>query len=769
MSVVIFLFTMLIICLYSLVDIMLSGKVLLVRNIAVGMAYYMCAFMVFSLIAFAIDIYSLSFVYIIILLLALLLLLLLYYTRYKSIDALRKIEFIKYFPIGLLIVLIVGFLFSFQKFGIYGMGQDQGVYQKSALQMVNGNNSKLSTVKEYDLLTNEEDKALFLGLLEQQQLTGLGFYSANMNENRGTIAPGSYPVNSATYHGLQNFPALLSITGKILGEEHIMHGLTIPFLISIVLLFITLNLNLGIGELASSIATAIFTLSPIVLWTSKASLTEIYLAMIISLFLYFLTNKDNEQPWLLWVPVTAFAFFHVSIYTLMPMFIILFIYLAISRRSFGAWLSGMISVVSYGIGYLVMCYTAPKYTFENYSPINLVIYIFGVQSKAGAEQFPIVFGACFIALCLLTLVGFLLFYKKKSVPHIHKYMPLALMIITVLCLLFLLYKWYSIATDNPDTINVYNRFHGGGLLDTLPNLRVFALAFGIGIFPFIIVLIQQFRIKKWLNHESIVPLSFLFFYTVIFVNSVLAPEVPYYYYFSRYIVPFIPITIVLGGIALDKMKKTIRIITAVASVGIMLPFSVTLAFNQDITNMDMKSYREVVQSVQDFEPGSIVLLNEDLKRFFYDDISLGSDCYVYPTSLFYRFSDLSFTSGRKLYRILAADENLDTSVFNLQMNVRGHNSRLYYWNTGWDVESSPLSLLQLDNGKHWIKAQEISENVSYINMDITGAYQSVISNANGFEYNGYNNFMWSGTETMFHFRFDSADKNLFRMNLLPYP
>ena len=234
MNILLLLYTLLAIFLFIVTDVLLSGRLLIIRNIAIGITYYLCVFMIASLVLFAFGLYSIITTNTILAIIAILTILIIFFRKYKNIDALKQIEPVRYMPVALIVVLVVSFLFTFQKFEMNGMGQDQGVYQVNALIMSEGLNSNVLPVKEYDLMTNDEDRQLFIHYLEQQRFTSGGFYSIAHNDNRGTMPHGEYPENSAIFHGLHNFPAILSIAGQIFGAEYIMAGMTLPYLISII-------------------------------------------------------------------------------------------------------------------------------------------------------------------------------------------------------------------------------------------------------------------------------------------------------------------------------------------------------------------------------------------------------------------------------------------------------------------------------------------------------------------------------------------------------
>jgi len=703
--------TVLIILLYALIDILLSGKILVIKNLAIGAAYYICAFVIISQIAFALDVYRLFFVYTILIIFASVALLAIYLRKYKSKDALRQIEVQKYVPICLIVILVIGFLFSFLKFEMFGMGQDQGVYQTVALLMVDGFDSRVVPIKEYDLLTDNEDIQTFLGAMNREYLSGLGFYPIERNEIQGLITPGTYPVNSAVFHGLQNLPALLSVTGKIFGAENLMHGLTLPYLISLVLIFKTLNMHLGFNKWTASIATLLFALSPVVLWTSKASLTEVYLAMFMSLFAYYLTGKDKILSWLLWIPVTAFAFLHVSIYLIMPMFIALFIGLALYRRDKGVLFSGFMSVVLYAIGFLVMSFSSPLYTTRNYrwlfGLINRIWYSIGLYDALNGfifelrnVQFVFIFIFCGIALGLLFCVYYFFIRKERSAPNIKPILSTILRITSALCIPVFIYQWYIIARVPPVNTLIHNHFRGGGFTTTIPNTRVFAYAFAIGFFLLAIIAIKMMIGDKTLLKADTLPLTFIFTYTVLILSLTVAVDVPYYYYFSRYAVPYIPIIVILGGVSISRFKVGWQVTVAALSLVIVLPFSTSLALNKDISAMEIKSQREVMDIVSGFDPGSVVLLEWDINRFFYNSISYNTENYALPSYLIEMFNDKSFFSDRDIYYIYPAGEVSSTSDHHSYAQVRSLRSRYHYWMTGWNP--GPRSLLQPDKGEYWI-------------------------------------------------------------------
>jgi len=330
----------------------------------------------------------------------------------------------------------------------------------------------------------------------------------------------------------------------------------------------------------------------------------------------------------------------------------------------------------------------------------------------------------------------------------------------------MIYQWFTIARTIPESISNYNRFYGGGLLSTIPNLRVFAYAFGSGFILISIIIVQILRRDKKLFSDLTLPLTFMFFYSIVVISVFMNITVPYYYYFSRYVVPYIPIIIILGGAVVDKIKPVGKIAIVAFSASIMLPFSITLAVNKDISNMEYKSYREVMESVYEFEPGSIVILESGLSQFLFNEISFGSGHYVFPVELFTQLEDTSFIGNRNLYYMNTTNEDNYSSSFETVTRVMTSKSRFEPWVTGWTP--GPENLLHPVNAEYWVNALTIDPDNSVVQrIDMAGEYILLVKNSNRFELSGDIGFIWTGPETVLQFWFDAREDFLFRVNLLP--
>ena len=681
-----------IILLYSVIDILLSGKLFILRNIAVGSALFICSFLIISQTLFALAIYSLTTTFLLISLIAIIAISCVFFVKYKTIRAVISIDKIRYLPLSLLVIVAAGLVFTWLKSDIQGMGSDQGVYQQNAIIMANGIESNVLTFKEYDILESDYDRQLFLQRLAEQRFTDIGKYIILHNENRGTIEPGAYPPNSAILHGFQNVPAILSVSAMTFGIEHMMHGLTLPYITAIILIYIMLNVNLSLSKLTTSIATAVFMISPSVLMTSKAALTEIYLALIITLFLFLLTSKDKKYSYLLWIPVSAFAFTHVSIYIIMPMFVILFIGLALQKKDLGAWASGVLSLLLYGAGFLVMSYSSPEYTFDHYYFFMFIFNSLGMNIGRDSTQFLPVFSVISAMLVVFGFIYYNFFYRNRKGIDISKHIASVFMFVMVLCILMIFYRWYNITNYNPS--------HLRGMITTIPNLPIFAYAFGTGFVLLAAVVIRVLTRDKALAAENVMPITFMLLYTVVIYSAFIRTYITRYYYETRYLVPYIPVIVAMGAVSIDKLRVWSKTAVAILSAVVLLPFASALAVNQDFSRMEFRAYGTIIETVRSFEPGSVIVINSELSLSIFNEISMTSDHYAFPVSVFSQFTDLSFVEGRNVYYITSRSENSPSdTLFDKAENVPAisYNRRnVYWWMTGW--RPGPLILLDRNTG-----------------------------------------------------------------------
>ena len=263
------------------------------------------------------------------------------------------------------------------------MGQDEGVYQTQAIQFIYDYNDIQRDFEEYEMLNTEEAKADFKTSI-QEDLIGLYNYDTTL-----PFASGEKELSdvSATFHGIPTIAALLALSGKIFGIHHMSDIQTIFYICSVFLLFFILT-DMGIKKVSCAVCTTLFAFSPIVLWVSKSALTEIGLACLILAFIYFILKMDKNSTFLSIIPLTAFCFYHLTIYTMFPLFIMIYFglyiynrknYYLISAAVFNTvFMAGMVMAMMIAGTYSFTYNFDPLYRFKGVNQDNVCFFIIGI-------------------------------------------------------------------------------------------------------------------------------------------------------------------------------------------------------------------------------------------------------------------------------------------------------------------------------------------------------------------------------------------------------
>lgn len=110
-----------------------------------------------------------------------------------------------------LCVAALAVLLSLVKYDFFGMGQDQGVYQTKAIEMIYNSAKNQLDFEEYKNLTDPADKLAYQRMLPRFT----GFYTG---AHYPTFTPEDKISDvSGYYHGIPTFAAMLALFGKCFG------------------------------------------------------------------------------------------------------------------------------------------------------------------------------------------------------------------------------------------------------------------------------------------------------------------------------------------------------------------------------------------------------------------------------------------------------------------------------------------------------------------------------------------------------------------------
>lgn len=530
--------------------------------------------------------------------------------------------------------------FTWSKFEYFGMGQDQGVYQTHAIALINGYDDLQLDFKEYDTLETQEEKDYFKEML-QTQLVGLYNYDpdlpfASQEAEKSDV--------SAVFHGVPTFASVLALWGSMFGISHMAGIQTLFFLCAIFLLNFCLD-RLKIKSSVKIIVTAIFALSPLILWSSKSSLTEIELACFVLMFIYFILGTDKRDVYYSLVPVAAFSFFHITIYTMIPVFLMAYGILYICKKKNAYIISCIGAIVIFAVGITMIQMIAGTYSYGyNFWPIYNLVPLINTNNVA----YVIIF------VCLLCCIACILVWCCNP---LRKLIFAILYRIRYLLFYGLLIFTAIIAIKN--IVNTRETFHG--FLGSITHSTIIGYGLVTGVFFLAFAgIMSLFKGRLLLKQRQSMIVFIMFFYCICFYSVFMRPSIEYYYYYGRYLVPYVAITLLYSALVFQTMSIKWTYVIGGISIIFILPYSILFVNHKDDTRVTWNVIYNLSSIIT--EQDAIVINPEDMKYYFLT-LSSMTDAWVYPASENYteQMVDLQEKGFENVY-IITSDQNVSDQI-----------------------------------------------------------------------------------------------------------
>ncbi|MDE6707526.1 MAG: hypothetical protein K2K06_05780 [Oscillospiraceae bacterium] len=572
----------------------------IIEILTLGISWFFCSYILATMTLFVLDEYSL-FRGIGITACLDLLLFLLVYLKYQP----KKLEInwnIKKILIPV-IIAVIGLAFVSQKNELFGMGQDEGVYQCVAINFMHGYDDRQQDFIEYDLLDSEESKKSFQTAVHNK-LVGYDIPSKNYPD---TVYDRTISPVSGIYHGIPTYAAMLALWGNLFGMAHMAEIQNIFYLLAILLLYFVCQ-NLNLKSCSAITACSLFALSPIVIWVAKSTLTEMFLAVLILLFLYFLTDKQKpEQVKFSVLPIAVFSCYHVSIYTILPYILLVYagLYFFTRKNIFAILLNIMIPI--YLASYFAMRQVQPFYTMNNYRSV----FVGGVNVQ-NISQAVVITGLILEIICL---VYFIIIDKHVKIIYLKKnskFLKWLLVCLLALPILYIIYK-------SMDKLETLEESVSLTIIGFIENAGMLLIPVGI-----IIALLKS---KLFLVSKEKLVIFISFFYCVLIYSSFLRFEIDYYDYYARYLVPFIPVAILFGVTAIDNLSKIIIYPVMIASLCFSMPYANFLRTHKDDTRMEWENLEDITMHIN--QNDCVVIENYYLSTLWLP-IKAITQAHVYP-------------------------------------------------------------------------------------------------------------------------------------------
>lgn len=543
-----------------------------------------------------------------------------------------------------LIVSVISLPFVSVSNEFFGMGQDEGVYQTQAISFMTGNVKKQKDFDEYHLLETDEERAHF----EYYVTNHLGGWDKAPEDYPETSYDRSVSPVSGIYHGIPTYSALLALCGTIFGMAHMSDFEMLLYVCMIFLVYFVCR-NLKLRRSVSACACIAAAASPIVIWVAKASLTEMFLTLLPLCFMYFMTDDDDPQSkWLSIVPVAVFACYHVSIYTVVPLFFIIYaaMYLFTREKQYAVLMPVLLG--GYLVSYFAMRHVQPFYTMNNYRSV----FVAGIN----VFNITLVVTAAVIAGLVASLVY--IFILRRKTPKSFDQQAFLRTVsasrgFTVLLRLMLILPVAYILIRGAMKFGSWSEFSHLALLGYIANGGVFLIVAGL--------IAGTVGVKEFSASLPRLVLLVMFFYCVLVYSAFLRFDIQYYYYYSRYLAPFMPVAVIYSAAALDRFGW--RMICPVTAAGLVYVsrFDGYLMFHRDDTRMEWS----VLEDLTDFiSEDDCLVISGNYSNYMWLPLRDLTGAAVYPCNADdpQQFAKLSARHGRVLY--LTGDV-LDDEYFSL--------------------------------------------------------------------------------------------------------
>lgn len=589
--------------------------------------------------------------------------------------------YMKYLPITVLCV--AGVCLMGDKFGLYGLSQDEGVYQTTAISYMCSNNDNQKNLMEYELLGEEDRERFSDKLAELKSIAMHGFYRFDETLKPRDIQEKKSEV-SGYYHGVGTYPAQLALWGWIFGFEKMMGLQSLFWVLAVLLAYFAIDL-FQISRWMKVLLTGIYAALPIMVWTGRSSLTELFLACLVNFFIYELCREKTPNALLMALPIMTFAFFHMSVFSIMPIVCICFAVRYWYRRDNVYLAAGILAVLGYIAGTLYISWSHTEYFYLN---VQMLFSIpFTTQDNVIAVM---------VVLGILGCALFLLLGKIAAKLPGRRVLP---------------GKWPlrvgTIALTAAGIFQVVQRlcmadYHGN------PTLLSYCANTGLVLLPLCVVLILWFSPGIWMSSRHAV-IALLFVYCVLFYSVFLRVETLYHYYGDRYILPYLFLVPVLIAALLEfgwrkKPCQVISLVCAAIAIAYIVPHDSFILDNADDTRMQWDTLLDIADKL---EPGDMVILLDDVmtSSFFPLRDIAGVNCFpVFGTGIADTYYSLR-EQGKDVYLLGNGTEVArQDEEYTWTWEVNCHE---YLEDTdSWD----PLAMKHLEVVQTWV-LQKIDEEI----------------------------------------------------------
>ncbi len=621
--------------------------------------------------------------------------------------------------------IMLALFLSIGTYSTYGIGHNDGNAQALALSILNGNNTHVFEIEEYQNIRAESPYEYFffdtISNIDTTDFTA-NYWITDEGSEDGEIRM------MADYGADPVYPSVLALSATIFGFSR-MAFIQAVFAFCLFVFVDEILRVLKCDWKLRSVLILLLGVSPIMVYCNHTTLVEPIIGFCMVLFMYYLLCKDDKLQIVSAAGVVAFSFLHSSVYTMLPLFLVIYWMFYIHTRKLRFLAASGIAMLGYIVSFIFLNIVAYENTSINY--------------RLGLRFFKEKYFVFIIIISVIAAIGAMLLvilFNDVDPEKISSFergkgrvvFKIFVIIASSASIIFMIVTNIIKCDTYKDTLNI--------------SFVVFMVCTGIVIMPYIIGRLISGSYTVGIK-EAVVIVAFI--YTVLLYSSVMKPMLDGYYYETRYLASFIPFVILEAGMMLRMLKEEGKYYIPIIGIILLLfPYTTSLLSAKTDCRMDMNIIEDVIDTVNvKADEDTVILVEKDLMKYFYFPLLKNTVARVYPFEARYinnfcldtedvsskvlyvtnsdgdafkRKGTIQYLNLNKEYSVSSEDAS---EIIGLPNAFREQNSeivqvievnKLYQM-----VDTSNIDIFNMDNVKITVDQIEIDEDIAHVKIALT--------------------------------------------------
>lgn len=463
----------------------------------------------------------------------------------------ERVDNREFFVILLIFLLLP---FTWTKSEDVRTSSDMGMYFEKAVVLMSEDTGVVRRLDEFQTVSANADKGV---IAIQEQLQGI--YVRGVEGDQIIY----------DYHSIPTWVTALALFGKMFGLKYCTAVLSVLYIMAILCAFYCFQ-NISRTKYGEYLSFAIFALSPIIIYVSKATLTEMAFVAVFLSGCMFLSENDIVEKYISIIPFGLLPFIHISMYMYMPIFIVCLIYLYINRKEKVYAVINIAWITLYMISIFYCHRISYRYTKEQYLRFRFL----------GNDLKKIVFLLLIIFIIAILIQAILMNIKDQKKDFLSRLADKVLPIGIVLCVIVIIVGsivngYYLAFTDvyQPleGTWQLRSNYAGQGWV-AIRHLNLVNIMMCTGVVSIPITFVYSITRKE--KKDVIENCLYLVCLYTILIYTFIQIDTPKNYYASRYFAMIIvpALSLLMARIAVNKKWTILLLIWIVCFDGFFAVF-----------------------------------------------------------------------------------------------------------------------------------------------------------------------------------------------------